>query len=493
MHDQLHNVSAIEAMPVLTGVSLEGIQEMTPWYKGKVRDVFALPAGQLAFVATDRVSAFDQVLGEIPGKGQVNNFLSAWWFRQMKDIIPNHMITVPDPNVMIGRKLARIPVEVVVRGYMTGVTDTSIWVSYERGEREIYGIMFRDGYRKNDPLDEPVITPTTKADEGHDERLTEQGILEGKVTGVTPEQWKTVRDAALAMFKKAQEIAQERGYILVDTKMEFGMDEDGNMYVIDELFTPDSSRFWRMDTHEEYRAGSEKPENYDKEYLRIHLKELQKDGQWQPGQPIPQELRMETARRYIALYEGLTGDAFQYPNGSQEVRIVQHIRRWTEGQEQEEIEKMPWGAIILMGSPSDKGHVEKITDQLEALGVPYRCRVASVHKTLEHLLRVLGAYQLSQRQLVFITVAGGLDALSGAVDGYLPFPVISAPPEGQADIIYATNLRTPEGIAPAYVIKPQNAALAAAKILGLTQPEVQERIRRYQENMQRRVIDADGT
>lgn len=491
MHDQLSDVSAIEAMPVLAGISLEGIDGVTLFRKGKVRDVFELPGDQLVFVSADRVSAFDQVLGKIPGKGQVNNLVSAWWFRQMEDIIPNHMIALPDPNVMIGRKLNRLPVEVVVRGYMTGVTDTSIWGSYEAGEREIYGIQFRDGYQKNDKLDKPIITPTTKADVGHDERLTEQDILEGNVEAVTPKQWRTVREVALAMFARAQGIAAERGYILVDTKMEFGMDEKGNIYVIDELFTPDSSRFWRAESYEALHAAREEPENYDKEYLRMALKKLQKDGQWEPGKPIPQELRMETARRYISLYEGLTGETFQYPSGPLEQRITKNVGRWLEAKAQDEIEKMPWGVIIIMGSSSDEDHVKKITAELEKLSIPHRRRVGSVHKTLDHLVGVLGRYQLSQRQLVFITVAGGLDALSGTVDGFLPFPVISAPPEGQSDTLYAANLRTPEGIAPAYVIRPQNAALAAAKIFGLTQPNVQERISRYQEHMRNRVTIAD--
>lgn len=491
MPEELYDVSRVEAMPVVAGISLEAIDGVTLFRKGKVRDVFELPGDQLVFVSADRVSAFDRVLGEIPGKGQVNNLVSAWWFRQMEDIIPNHMIAVPDPNVMIGRKLNRLPVEVVVRGYMTGVTGTSIWGSYEAGERTIYGILFRDGYQKNDMLDGPVITPTTKADVGHDERLTEQDIAEGKIEGITPEQWKTVREAALLMFARAQRIAAERGYILVDTKMEFGTDEDGNIYVIDELFTPDSSRFWKSDTYEALHAVGQEPENYDKEYLRKALKKLQKQELWEPGKSIPQELRLETARRYIELYEGLTGEEFRYPTGSLEPQIAEHVNRWLEAQRLDEIERMPWGVVIVMGSPSDEEHVRKITSVLEQLGIPYRQRVGSVHKTLDHLVRVLGGYQLSRRQLVFITVAGGLDALSGTVDGYLPFPVISAPPEGQSDTIYAANLRTPEGIAPAHVIKPQNAVLAAAKILALAKPEAYEKVRHYQESMRQRVIDAD--
>lgn len=494
MHERPNIYDQIEAMPVLSGIFLEDIPDVTPFWQGKVRDVFEFPGGRLAFVATDRVSAFDQVLDTIPGKGQVNNLLSAWWFNQMEQIIPNHLIAVPDPNVMIGKKLTRIPIEVVVRGFMTGVTDTSIWGSYQQGERTIYGIEFRDGYKKNDELDLPIITPTTKADVGHDQRLTEQEILEGKVEGVTPEQWQTVREAALAMFAKAQTIARDRGYILVDTKMEFGMDEEGKIHVMDELFTPDSSRFWKADTATSLIAEGLEPENFDKEYLRIALKQLQTQGVWQPGKPIPHDLRMETARRYIRLYEKLTGELFPYSKNSKnlrDARISGNVKRWMESQKQEEIENMPWGVVIIMGSPSDKDHVKKITTELSSFGIPYKCRVGSVHKTLDHLVKVLGGYQWSQRPLVFITVAGGLDALSGTVDGFLPYPVISAPPEGQSDTIFAANLRTPEGIAPAYVIRPQNAAIAAAKILGLVRPEVQEHVRRYQKNMRQRVIDAD--
>ncbi len=489
MHDQLSDVAAIEAMPVFAGTSLEevGVNEFR---HGKVRDVFQ-NADQLIFVSTDRVSVGDKVIGEIPGKGVVNNLLSAWWFEQMKDIIPNHMIATPDSNVMIGKKLNRLPVEVVVRGFMTGVTDTAIWPMYANGKRSMYGIEFREGYQKNDQLDGPVITPTTKEDVGHDEPLTEKDILEGNVHGITPEQWHAVQEAALEIFARAQEIAKMHGFMLVDTKMEFATDEEGNIYLIDELLTPDCSRYWDADTYEELHSRGEEPKNYDKEYLRIERKKLRDHSLWEEGAPIPHDLQMETAGRYITLYEGLTGETFQYLTKSPEERIATNVQRWIEAQAQDEIEKMPWGVIIVMGSLSDKEHVEKITATLEVLGIPYRRRVGSVHKTLDHLVGILGKYKLSQRQLVFITVAGGLDALSGAVDGFLPFPVISAPPEGQSDTIYAANLRTPEGIAPAYVIRAQNAALAAAKILGLVKPEVRERVRRYQESMQRRVIDAD--
>ncbi len=491
MSEYASALKALETMPVLLTVKPEGVTGVEHFYSGKVRDVFTVGENELAFVATDRVSAFDQVLGDIPGKGQVNTLVSEWWFRQMEDIVPNHMIAVPDPNVMIGRILKPVPIEVVVRGYMTGVTDTSIWGSYERGERTIYGIQFREGYKKNDRLDEAIITPTTKAMHGHDERLTNQVIREGKVPDVSAEQWALVSEAALAMFERAQEITQSRGYILVDTKIEFGTDEAGNIYVMDELFTPDSSRFWKADTHAQLIQEGKEPENYDKEYLRISLNELKAHEAWKPGDAIPRDLRLEAARRYIALYEGLTGNKFQYPDRSRESQIIQTLHRWVEAKTREETEKMPWGVIVIMGSPSDKEHVTKITTVLETLGIPYKLRVGSVHKTLDHLHNVLGQYQLSQRELIFITVAGGLDALSGTVDGYLPFPVISAPPEGQSDTIYAADLHTPEGIAPAYVIRPQNAALVAAKMFGLRRPEVQEKVRQYQTHMRSRVVDAD--
>ena len=208
-------------------------------YQGKVRDYY-LKGNERILITTDRISAFDVILGHIPHKGQVLNQLSEFWFKKTKDIIQNHMIFSPDPNVMIAKNCELIPIEMVVRGYITGVTGTSIWGSYKKGDRVIYGIKFPQGLKKNQKLPKPVITPTTKAEKGHDERLTEKEILQRKI--VSKKIWEEMKKTALQLFEKGARISEKGGLILVDTKYEFGL-LNGKLILIDEIHTPDSSRF----------------------------------------------------------------------------------------------------------------------------------------------------------------------------------------------------------------------------------------------------------
>lgn len=266
---------------------------------GKVRDAYRRD-DRLLLITTDRVSAFDRVLGLIPYKGQVLNQLSAWWFSQTTDIIPNHMLDVPDPNVLVAQVAEPLPVEVIVRGYITGVTKTSLWTLYAQGERRPYGIPLPDGLQKNDPLPEPLITPTTKAEKGqHDERLTQE-----EARALVPGQWDEVTRAAVALFKRGQAVAQKAGLILVDTKYEFGL-VNGRVTLIDEVHTPDSSRYWIADT---YRPGTE-PENFDKEFLRKWFAEQGYRGDGIAPQ-MPADFIAKVAARYIAAYEKLTGETF---------------------------------------------------------------------------------------------------------------------------------------------------------------------------------------
>ena len=271
---------------------------------GKVRDMYALPDGSRALITTDRISAFDVVLGLIPHKGQTLNQLSAWWFEQTRDIVANHVLRVPDPNVMIVREAQPLPVEVVVRGYITGVTKTSLWTLYAAGERRPYGIELPEGLHKNDPLPEPIITPTTKAEAGgHDERLTREEILVKRV--IEPALWDQIEHAAVALFKRGQAVAKQAGLILVDTKYEFGL-IDGKLAVIDEIHTPDSSRYW---TAASYAANPAAPENFDKEFLRewFAAQGYRGDG---PPPSMPDDFVAQVAARYIGAYEQLTGQTF---------------------------------------------------------------------------------------------------------------------------------------------------------------------------------------
>jgi len=299
------SLSEIEAaIPhALMRIDLPGLG---PRQEGKVRDIYVV-GDRRVLITTDRVSAFDRVLGAIPFKGQVLNQLSAWWFEQTRDIIANHVIAVPDPNVTIAREAQPLPVEVIVRGYITGVTSTSLWTLYRQGVPRPYGLDLPPGLRKNDPLPEPVITPTTKATGGaHDERLTSDEVVARGL--VRADLWAEICAAAQALFRRGQEVARRAGLILVDTKYEFGL-IDGRPALIDEIHTPDSSRFWVAESYEATRGTDREPENFDKEFLRLWFVEHGYRGEGRPP-AMPADFIARVAQRYIAAYERLTGQTF---------------------------------------------------------------------------------------------------------------------------------------------------------------------------------------
>lgn len=296
-------------------------------FVGKVRDTYILDDGRRIIVTTDRQSAFDVILGEIPFKGAVLNQLAAFWFEKTKDIVDNHLISVPDPNVSVVKSCEGIPIEMIVRGYISGVTNTSIWGSYNKGDRVIYGIKFPDGLKKNQKLPEPVITPTTHGDPtgkgGHDERLTRDEILSSDL--VSKEIYLEMEKAAIELFKKGSEIALKQGLILVDTKYEFGL-IDGKLTLMDEIHTPDSSRFWKAETYEERFSKEEEPENFDKEFLRLWYAKKGYKGDGEPPK-MSEELIVQLSQRYIEVYEKLTGqtfEGFEYPI---EKRIEENIEK----------------------------------------------------------------------------------------------------------------------------------------------------------------------
>lgn len=301
-HQQL-----LDAIPnCLDATDFAGLGEK---YEGKVRDVY-VQNGRRLLITTDRVSAFDRVLGLIPYKGQVLNQLSTWWFEQTADLARNHVISVPDPNVTIAHEAQPLPVEIVVRGYITGVTKTSLWYLYEQGERRPYGIQLPDGLNKNDPLPEPIITPTTKAVQGgHDERLTEAEIVAQGLVGA--DLWEEVRETAVSLFKRGQQIAAKAGLILVDTKYEMGL-VNGRLTLIDEIHTPDSSRYWLADPRAVAAVPAvspAEPENYDKEFMRQWYAAQNYRGDGTPP-TMPPDLIAQIAARYLTTYEKLTGTIF---------------------------------------------------------------------------------------------------------------------------------------------------------------------------------------
>jgi len=298
------------------------IAELPNRYRGKVRDNYDLADGRRIIVATDRLSAFDRIITAIPCKGQVLTQIARFWFETTRDVCPNHVIGYPDPNVLLCRRLAILPVEIVVRDYLTGTTGTSIWPMYEAGRREIYGIQFPDGLRENQKLQSTIITPTTKAvDGGHDEPLTPGGIIGRGL--LTSQQWREVTELALALFTRGREIATERGLILVDTKYEFGCDGSGRIILADEIHTPDSSRYWIGDSYERRFAEGEPPEPLDKDFLRRWVT-ARCDPYRDPIPEIPREIIFDAALLYITAFETITGKQFHLP--SLDVPILSRIR-----------------------------------------------------------------------------------------------------------------------------------------------------------------------
>jgi phosphoribosylaminoimidazole-succinocarboxamide synthase len=277
-------------------------------YEGKVRDNYTTADGRRFLVSTDRISAFDRVLGTLPLKGQVLNLLAAHWFEATKDIAPNHVISVPDPNVLEAKECTPLPVEMVVRAYVTGVTSTSVWMHYARGERVFCGHRLPDGLSKNERLPAPILTPSTKAPKGgHDVSASRDEIL--AMGHISARDFDRASELAMALFAFGQTRCSERGLILVDTKYEFGKTKDGQIVVIDEIHTPDSSRFWFAQTYDERFAKSEEPESFDKEYVRRWLAAAGFTGEG-PIPTIPDDVRVEASRRYIEAFETITGAVF---------------------------------------------------------------------------------------------------------------------------------------------------------------------------------------
>ena len=294
-------------------------------YEGKVRDNYILD-GKRIIITTDRISAFDRVLCSLPFKGQVLNQTAAFWFEKTRHIIPNHVIEVPDPNVLLAKECRLIPVEMVVRGYLTGVTTTSAWYNYERGARNFCGNMLPDGMKKDEKFRKPIITPSTKAEKGlHDESVSgdeiiKRGLVDEKV-------YRKMEKTALELYSFGNKYLSKNNLILVDTKYEFGLDKSGNLMLIDEMHTPDSSRFWIRDTYDEKFSRGQEPDKLDKEYVRQFLAKKGFVGDGKIPE-IPDDIKIEAARRYIKAYDMITGKGFKEEVGDVKERIRKNLKKF---------------------------------------------------------------------------------------------------------------------------------------------------------------------
>ncbi|HWL86979.1 MAG TPA: phosphoribosylaminoimidazolesuccinocarboxamide synthase [Polyangiaceae bacterium] len=323
-------MSIDDALVAALGRTLRGtdFSSLGARYEGKVRDNYTTSDGRRFIVVTDRISAFDHVLGTIPFKGQVLNRLAAWWFERTRGVADNHLIRVPDPNVLECVECEPLLVEMVVRAYVTGSTSTSIWTHYQKGARVFAGHRLPDGLRKNERLAAPILTPATKAPKGeHDVTASRGEILSsGKVTA---EDFDAAAEMAMRLFEHGRELLAARGLVLVDTKYEFGKTKDGKIVIIDEIHTPDSSRFWMVDTYEERFARGQDPAPFDKDFVRHHFTALGYTGDGPPP-PIPDEVRVGAAKRYIEAYERITGATFE-PDTEEPVARIRRNLSMTSG------------------------------------------------------------------------------------------------------------------------------------------------------------------
>jgi phosphoribosylaminoimidazole-succinocarboxamide synthase len=437
-------------MVVLKSINLSGFGKK---YSGKVRDYYQLD-DKLILITTDRISAFDRVLGTIAHKGQVLNQLAAFWFEQVEDIVPHHLISTPDPNVTIAKKCASLPIEMVVRGYMTGSTKTSIWYNYNKGERTMYGLKFPDGIKKNQALPKPIITPTTRATGpgGHDEKISKKEIIERGIIG--KEIYEQMEKAALALFARGSKILKKNDLILVDTKYEFGL-SDGQVTLIDEIHTPDSSRFWRADTYQDQFKNGLEPDNFDKEFFRLWFsrKGYRGDGL---APTMPSSFREQVSQRYLDLYKMATGKELEKATGNVATRIKQNLQPLLDD------------VVVMAGSVRDEAFVKKILQGLKEQNLKATAYYASAHKQPLEVLKVIKKYGQMNKKYVVITVAGRSNALSGFVAANSSFPVIACPPfKDKTDYLVNihSSLQMPSGVPAMTVIDPGNAALAAKRII----------------------------
>jgi len=451
------------------------VPELGEQKNGKVRTIY-FSGENVVMVTNDRESAFDYILPNlIPFKGQVLNMISEWAFSQTSDIVPNALIQNVDSSVVVQKKMKNLNVELIVRGYLWG----SMAAAYEKGDRTFCGLSVADGLNRFQKFDEPLFTPTTKAEVGHDENMTMAEVekLIGKDVA------NKAKDIALKLYQRGSELMRKRGLILIDTKYEFGLDENGKLHVIDEVNTPDSSRLCTVEEWEskypkiasemgtgKYKNVTEllkaKPElklkEFSKQYVRDALLEMGFDPTKDKEAPkLSDDQVVECAYRYISIYEQITGKSFEFPAKMEPAkRIIMNLQR----------AGMLVGGFVLIaaGSDSDIPHLENIQKELAKFKIPSQIRICSAHKQPGRLEALIAEFNKSTEPMLMVGCAGGTDALSGTASYLAKFPVISCPPDGMND----TCLTNPPGSSNGYIMKPANLAKFAAQFFAGQCPEV---------------------
>jgi fusion protein PurCD len=440
--------------------------------KGKVRDLYNVGDDKLLIVHTDRVSSFDRDIAVIPGKGHVLAEMTYHWFKQTADIIPNHVLGIYN-NFLLVKKCVQIPIEFIVRGYITGNTKTSLWTHYSNGSRTYCDIQFPDGLTKNQKLEKPVVTPTTKggigifADSTDDDMISYQGILEKDI--LTSSQLDYVYEKCRELFSYGQKVAHEKGLILVDTKYEFGIDNTGNIILIDEVHTCDSSRYWE---EESYSLDNMNPVKLDKDAVRDYIKSVCPDPYNSIELPeVPKQKIQEVFTTYKTLFNRLNEskrETFIPYSEYSDKDIVNSVNLMNDGSNGSDGSNV----IIVSGSETDNPFRETIITALEkTLGsnVNYELVVLSAHKNTQALLdKLTELKQTLKGKVVVITIAGRSNALSGVVACNTPWPVFACPPfKDKMDMMVNINstLQMPSNTPVMTVLEPGNLAIAIHRII----------------------------
>jgi len=393
---------------------------------------------RLTMVATDRISAFDKVIGTVPGKGSLLNRMSMFWFSRTRHIIDNHFIDGFCSSSVV-KKCAPFPIEVVVRGYITG----SLWAKYSKGEREYCGVVFPDGLQQHQKLPKPVITPTTKG--VADEPVSREEII--KEGFMTEDECDYVFTKALELFEYGQMLVNKAGLILADTKYEFGKDKDGKILLIDELHTCDSSRCWIESTYQSRLRKGESPEGLDKDCVRDWARSVCDPAAEQVPE-IPENIVKKTLDAYANFYTRISNVEYHQPECGKRLREL---------------------AVVIAGSVRDDAHVAKITAALDRLNIPSTTHVSSAHKNTRDVLDLIQKYDNNSR-VVWVTVAGRSNALSGVIAANSRRPVIACPPfADKTDMMVNihSTLQCPSDVPVMTILDPGNAALAIKRIFEL--------------------------
>ena len=421
-------------------------------YVGKVRKVTDVGYNMLLMTASNRLSAFDRHMCDIVNKGYILNYISKWWFQNTEHIIKNHFIHAED-NHMLVKKTDPIKLEFIVRGYMTGSTSTSIWPMYKAGNRNMYGLEFRDGYQKNQKLDEIILTPTTKGVSDHPITLSEI-VEEGYLS---QQELDFIASKSKELFLYGQQEAAKRGLILVDTKYEFGKVGD-EIILIDELHTCDSSRYWKLDTYQSRFEQGQEPDKYDKDCVRDWVKK-NCDPYKDSIPSIPDDVIQKVEDVYSQYYSLFMNQPINNSNMTEEIFVSNYFDNIHQSK-----------VVILSGSQSDMKHNLKLQTELKKKGIYAKIHVSSAHKNTRQVLEILEKYNSFSGKLIYVTVAGMSNALSGVVSCNTQFPVIACPPHADKDdmmVNIQSTLQCPSNVPAMTILRPDNVALAISKIFAL--------------------------